>query len=136
MKTRHSQQGLSSIGWLLVILLVGFFLTLAFKMVPAYADNVYITDGLESLRDFEKNDRGYDSMTDSAIREHLNSYFMINNVRSAAAKSLKIDRKSDRVLVNMNYEVRVPLFHNIDVVMSFKNQFDSKRPDECCKPLE
>lgn len=136
MKTRHSQRGLSSLGWLLVLLIAGFSLTLAFKMVPAYADNIYIQDALKSLTEFENTERGYAGMSDSAIRDHLGNYFMINNVRSAAAKSLKIDRKSDKVLVNMDYEVRVPLFYNVDVVMKFRNQFDSNRPAECCKPLE
>jgi hypothetical protein len=136
MKTRHSQRGLSSLGWLMAILIAGFFLTLAFKMVPVYADNVYIQDALKSLTDFEKTDRGYGGMTDGDIRSHLSNYFSINNVRSDATKSVKIDRKSDKVLVNMDYEVRVPLFYNVDVVMKFRNQFDSKRPAECCKPAE
>jgi hypothetical protein len=136
MKTRHSQRGLSSLGWLLVMLIAGFFLTLAFKMVPAYADNVYVKDALKSLTDFEKTERGYAGMSDSDIRSHLGNYFMINNVRNDATKSLKIDRKSDKVLVNMDYEVRVPLFYNVDVVMVFRNQFDSNRPAECCTPLE
>ncbi|MCW8196461.1 DUF4845 domain-containing protein [Proteobacteria bacterium 005FR1] len=136
MKTRHSQRGLSSLGWLLVLLIAGFFMTLAFRMVPAYADNVYVTDALKSLREFESTERGYGGMTDSAIRSHLGKYFSINNVRGDATKNIKIERLSDKVLVNMDYEVRVPLFYNVDVVMKFRNQFDSLRPAECCKPLE
>lgn len=133
MKTRHSQRGLSSIAWLLIILVGGFFLTCAFKMVPAYADNIYIADGLKSLTEFESTDRGYAGMSNSDIRSHLNGYFSINNVRSEAIKSIDIERRSDKILVNMNYDVRVPLFYNIDIVMSFKNHFDSNRPAECCK---
>ncbi|MEX1033329.1 MAG: DUF4845 domain-containing protein [Cellvibrionaceae bacterium] len=134
MNTRRSQQGLSSIGWLLVILVAGFFLTCAFKLVPAYADNMYIKDGLKSLSEFENTDRGYAGMSNSDIRSHLSNYFYINNVRSEATKSIDIERKRDKVLVNINYETRVPLFYNIEVVMTFNNQFDSNRPAACCKP--
>lgn len=134
MKTRHSQRGLSSIAWLLVILVAGFFLTCAFKLVPAYADNIYIQDGLKSLSDFEKTDRGYAGMSNGDIKTHLSSYFSINNVRNEAIKNIDVERKSDKILVNINYDVRVPMFYNIDVVMSFTNQFDSNRPAECCKP--
>jgi len=136
MKTRYSQRGLSSIGWLMVILLAGFFLTLAFKMVPAYVDNIYVTDALKSLRELGAGQQGYAGVTDSEVRRHLSGYFNINNVRADAVKSLKVERKSDRILVNMNYEVREPLFYNVDVVMRFTNQFDSTRPDECCKPQD
>lgn len=136
MKTRHSQRGLSSMGWLIVILLAGFFLTLAFKMVPAYVDNIYVTDALKSLRELGSGQQGYAGVTDGEVRRHLSGYFNINNVRSDAVKSLKIERKSDRILVSMDYEVREPLFYNVDVVMRFANQFDSKRPDDCCKPQD
>lgn len=134
MKTRHSQRGLSSIAWLLIILVAGFFLTCAFKMVPVYADNVFIKDGLKSLTEFEDTERGYGGMSNSDIKTHLASYFNINNVRSEAIKNIDIDRRSDKILVNINYDVRVPLFYNIDIGMAFRNQFDSNRPAECCAP--
>lgn len=134
MKTRYSQRGLSSVGWLSVLLAAGFLLTCAFKMVPAYADNVFVKDALKSLREFEDTDRGYAGMTDREIRSRLSSYYQMNNVRGEPTKHLDIERKNDRVLVNVDYEIRVPLFYNVDVVMAFQNQFDTARPEECCKP--
>jgi hypothetical protein len=135
MKTKHAQQGMTSIGWLLVVLVAGFFLTCAFKMGPAYVDNLYIQDALKSLTEFENTDGGYAGMSDSDIKTHLSSYFNINNIRSDASKKLDVQRKNDKVWVNINYEVRAPLFYNVDVVMTFKNQFDTSRPADCCKPV-
>ncbi|MGQ9425889.1 DUF4845 domain-containing protein [Gilvimarinus sp. F26214L] len=134
MKTRYSQRGLSSLGWLTVLLVAGFFLTCAFRLGPAYTDNIYVRDALGSLTDFENSERGYAEMSDRDIRTHLSNYFSMNGVRGTPTKSVRIERKSDRVLVNINYEVRVPMFFNIDAVMTFKNQFDTLRPSECCTP--
>lgn len=134
MKTRHSQRGLSSIAWLLILLVAGFFLTCAFKLGPAYADNIYIREALKSLSEFEKTDRGYAGMSNSDVRRHLSNYFQVNNIRNIKTADVEIDRKADKTLINIDYEVRVPLFYNIDVVMIFKNQFDTNRPAECCNP--
>lgn len=134
MKTRYSQRGLSSLGWLVVILVAGFFLTCALKLGPVYGDNFLVRDALKSLTSLPKGNQSFSELTDSDIRNQLNNYFTINGIRDVPRNAVSIERKSDSVLVNINYERRVPLFYNIDVVMTFKNQFDSRRPSECCKP--
>lgn len=134
MKSLKKQRGLSSLGWLMVLIIVGFILTCAFKMGPAYADNLWIRDALRSLTELQTGDKSWDQITNSEIRSHLSRYFTVNNIRGDAAKQIEIDRRREKVLVNINYEVRTPLFYNVSVVMSFDNQFDSSRPDECCTP--
>lgn len=130
MKSLRYQVGLSSIGWLLTIMVAGFFLLCAFKLIPAYADDRYIQTALKSL----PQGRALTELSNGEIKKKLGKFYMINNVRSEGSKNIKIERTSKKTLVNINYEVRVPLFHNIDVVMVFKNQLDSSRPDACCKP--
>ena len=64
----------------------------------------------------------------------MTKFYTINNVRSEGASNIKIERTPKKTQVNIDYEVRVPLVYNIDVVMSFNNQLDSSRPDDCCTP--
>lgn len=134
MKTHYSQRGMSSLGWLVVILVGGFFLTCALKLGPVYADNLLVRDALKSLNNLPGDGQSFTELSDSNIRTQLNNYFTINGIRDVPRNAVAIERKSDSVLVNINYERRVPLFYNIDVVMTFNNQFDSRRPSECCKP--
>ena len=49
MNSLRYQAGLSSIGWLIVIMLVGFGLLCAFRLIPAYVENRYIKEALRSL---------------------------------------------------------------------------------------
>ncbi|WP_020210496.1 DUF4845 domain-containing protein [Gilvimarinus chinensis] len=133
MRTKASQRGLSSIGWLLVIMVVAFFGLCAAKLVPVYAENYYIVNGLQALAD--EGDE-LKRMSKGEITRKLNSYFSINNVRSEGARQLEFVQSSKGIIIVNKYETRVPLIYNIDVVLSFHNVLDSSRPDECCTAPE
>nr|WP_324257689.1 DUF4845 domain-containing protein [Cellvibrio fontiphilus] len=131
-KTIKHQRGLGMLQWALVIAVAGFFLLFAFKVVPLYAENRYVESALRSL---ETGGEKVGEMTDAEIRKKLGNFYMINNVRSEGpTKNIKIDRRSEDLLITIDYETRVPLFYNIDLVLSFQNHLDSSRPGQCCKP--
>lgn len=132
-KTIKSQRGLGMLQWALVIAVAGFFLLFAFKVVPLYAENRYVESALRSL---ETGGEKVEEMTDAEIKKKLGNFYMINNVRSEGpTKNIKIDRRSEDLLITIDYETRVPLFYNIDLVLSFQNHLDSSRPGQCCKPV-
>jgi hypothetical protein len=131
-KSIKHQRGLGMLQWTLVIAIAGFFMLFAFKVVPLYAENRYVESALRSL---ETGGEKLEQMTDTEITKKLNSFYMINNVRSEGpTKNIKIERESEKAIVTVDYETRVPLFYNIDLVLSFKNHLDSTRPGQCCKP--
>jgi hypothetical protein len=131
-KTIKHQRGLGMLQWALVIAVAGFFLLFAFKVVPLYAENRYVESALRSL---ETGGEKVGEMTDAEIRKKLGNFYLINNVRSEGpTKNIKIDRRSEDLLITVDYETRVPLFYNIDLVLSFQNHLDSSRPGQCCKP--
>lgn len=126
------QRGLGMLQWALVIAIAGFFLLFAFKVIPLYAENRYVESALRSL---ENGGERIEQMTDAEIQKKLTNFYMINNVRSEGpTKNIKIQRESEKALVTVDYETRVPLFYNIDLVLSFQNHLDSSRPGQCCKP--
>lgn len=132
LKLIKHQRGLGMLQWALVIGVAGFFLIFAFKVIPLYAENRYVESALRSL---ESGGEKLDQMTDAEITKKLNNFYMINNVRSEGpTKNIKIERESEKAIVTVDYETRVPLFYNIDLVLSFQNHLDSTRPGQCCKP--
>lgn len=132
LKLIKHQRGLGMLQWALVIAVVGFFLIFAFKVIPLYAENRYVESALRSL---DNSGEKLEQMTDAEIKKKLTSFYMINNVRSEGPNNnIKILRESEKALVTVDYETRVPLFYNIDLVLSFQNHLDSTRPGQCCKP--
>ncbi len=131
-KSIKYQRGLGMLQWALVIAIAGFFLLFAFKVVPLYAENRYVESALRSL---ETGGEKLEQMTDAEITKKLSNFYMVNNVRSEGpTKNIKIERESEKAIVTVDYETRVPLFWNIDLVVSFQNHLDSTRPGQCCKP--
>lgn len=132
MRSLKNQVGLSSLGWLLVLLVGGFTLACFFKLGPHYLDHHYIDVSLGSLAEQGKK---LDEMDEDIIIKQLNKFMVVNNVRGKEASAFKVVRRSDRTLVNNEYEVRVPMFINIDVVLTFRSQLDSSNPEICCEFL-
>ena len=88
-----------------------------------------------ALRSLEGSGEKLEQMTDAEISKKLNNFYMVNNVRSEGpTKNIKVERESEKAIVTVDYETRVPLFWNIDLVLSFQNHLDSTRPGQCCKP--
>lgn len=116
----NGQKGLSTLGMLLTLLIGGFVLTCALKIGPLYLDDYFVGAALKSL-DGER----IETMDSGSIRRSLDRYFMVNNVRDVSARDATVSRERDRVTVALDYERRVNLIGNLDVVVVFTNRFDS-----------
>ncbi|MFT6386641.1 MAG: hypothetical protein ACJAUP_000009 [Cellvibrionaceae bacterium] len=128
MNSIKKQKGLSGIGWLFVISVLGFSLLLVSKLGPHYLDNRFVVSTLQTLAD----DPEFPRMAPSEIRSKLYKIFTLNNIRGTAVGALEVVKNSKSTLVTINYEERISLMHNIDVVLTFNSLLDSARPGECC----
>lgn len=131
---KNKQLGMNTLLLLFVLVSFGFFLTCFFKIGPAYLDNYYIVEALQSLAEDHPED--LKDLSRDTIRQELSKFYTINNVRGEAAKVLDIERKQDRTIITIAYETRVPFVANTDVVVKFNNVLDSSQPEKCCSPSE
>ena len=122
--TYKKQQGISMLGGLILLAVIGFFLTAIFKVGPLYLDNSFVKAAVASLQNEDVH-----GMTDRDIRRKLGSQFDMNNVREIDRKQIKIDRKKTHTIVTLDYEKRVNFMGNIDVVVVFNNSYDSSSKD-------
>lgn len=123
MKGRY-QHGMSSLSMLVLLAVVGFFLTVLFKIGPLYLDNYFVAASIKSL----KNEKTH-QISDVQIRRILDKLFTINGVRDITAREVKVDRQKTHTIVSMAYEKRVPFMGNIDVVVKFNNVYDTAGRD-------
>ncbi|MGK2913709.1 MAG: DUF4845 domain-containing protein [Porticoccaceae bacterium] len=118
----HQQLGLSSLGWLFMLAIVGFFLTALLKLGPLYLDNYFIASAVQSL---DKED--IQNKEVSEIRRKLDNEFTVNNVRDISVADVQVVRGKGHTLVKVNYEKRVPFMGNVDIVVKFANEYDSSQ---------
>lgn len=129
MQTLHRQKGLSAIGWLFVISVFGFSLLVASKLSPYYLDNRFVVATLKNLAEDPELSR----LSPSDIRTRLNKTFKINNIRGKARDSVKVVKNNKSTIVTIEYEERVHLLQNIEVVLTFNSLLDSAKPGDCCR---
>lgn len=121
MRSLHKQKGMTAIGWLIVLGLIGFFTLLTLKMTPSYLEHYKIVSILKSL----EKEPALQSPED--IRRLLNRRFNISYVETINAKDVKITSAGEYFRVTAKYDSRVHLFGNVSVVMDFYKQVQVRR---------
>ncbi len=131
-RSLHHQSGLTALGWLFAILLFGFTILCFAKVAPPYYDNWQIRNSLKTLGELRITENEFDGASDSQIQSHLSKFFRVNGIPTTMLKDVNITRDKGRAYVDLIWEIRVDFISNIDVVVSFENQFDSLNPTDCC----
>lgn len=105
------------LGWLLVLALIAFFAVLALRLIPIYLEYYKVREDVESLQ----NEPFISKKTPSEVYRLLNNRLYIDSVERVKQNNIKIVKEGGRLTVGVDYEVRVPLFGNIDVIVHFKH---------------
>jgi hypothetical protein len=116
MRTVNRQSGMTAIGWLIVLALIGFFVLVTLKTVPAYMDYYKVVSTLESL----EKETGLSTPHD--IRRIIQNRFDISYVDQITAKDLKIVPTGAAYKVTAQYNVSEHMFGNVYIVMKFYKQ--------------
>ena len=111
----HHQRGVSKLGLITLLLLLTVFFTLGLKVGPMYVDHNLITGICQELID---NGEAA-SMNTQDIRNRVASSLRINNVRGFELSAISKRMENDAPIITINYERRVELIGNLDVVARF-----------------
>lgn len=123
MQTLNKQQGMTAIGWIIVLGLIAFFVLLALRLTPGYLEYATVSASLESLQ----NEPGITEKTPMEIRSMLGRRFDVNDVKTISSKDVKVENQGGRLRVWVDYEVRVPVLGNVDAVTKFNKEVEVVR---------
>ena len=115
------QQGASALGVLFTITMVLFTAATAIKVIPLYSDNYTIKGALDALEE----QPGITKMSSRKISSLLLKSLKINNVHNVKGDDIVIKKEKGRLTVNVDYEVRLNLVQNVDLLFTFENQFEA-----------
>ena len=121
MRSRTNQRGMTAIGWLIVLAMIGFFVLLALRMAPAYLEFYKVVSTLNSIEE----QSGFSSPGE--IRKLLERRFDINYVDTITPQDVIIKPKGDVYNVTASYEQREHVMANVYVVMDFEKQVNAKK---------
>lgn len=115
---KKNQQGMTFSGWLIIILFLGCFLTVFFKLLPIYIEDYEIKAAFDKVA---HNPEIKDQMPEQ-IRDNFSKYLRVNSIDAISADKLVIQEKNNQRTLSLNYEVRKNLVANIDLVVFFDYQ--------------
>ena len=110
-----SQKGMTAIGWLLVLSMVGIFAIVGIRLIPVYLDGYKIASSMESLA----SDSTLKGKSPAEIKRTLLKRLDINMIYDIKAEDINIARDQNGYSVEIDYEPRVPLFGNLYFVVVF-----------------
>jgi hypothetical protein len=108
------QRGITFIGFLMVLVVVGFFAYAAMRLVPVYTEYFSVVKAMKAVA----GEVGVASKQPGDIRNMLLRHFDISYVDSVRPNDIRISRDRNPS-INIAYEVRKPFVANIDLLVRF-----------------
>lgn len=120
MKFSKSQQGMSIVGWLMILAFVAFIASAAFKMMPHYFDYMSLDKAIASV----ETDKASDVKTISDFYGHVDKAMQVNGIRDIKLREvLKVEQVNDAFHAKLNYEKRENMIKNLDLVARFEKEY-------------
>lgn len=125
-KAAKREQGASFVSILIVMIMVGVFLAVGFKLFTPYKDHATVRSILENVI----NDPDQMKKEFRSIRRTIYDRSIINQVRAELSREdfLKIENIDGKIHFDLVYEERVPMFYNVDAVVKFNEHYEVIKP--------
>ena len=124
---KRTQRGITLIGFVIVLGLVGFFAYIAMKLVPMYSEFYAVKQAIKGLQ----QEPGIANRDPGKIQDLFFRRLYISYAENVKPANVKIERVDGGWNMRVDYEVRKPLMANLDVVGKFSTseQLTNRGPD-------
>lgn len=112
---KRNQGGMTLLGFLLVLVVVGFAAFIAMRLFPMYQEYYAVKSSLKGLA----GEPGVSDMDPAKIQDLFFRRLYINYSQNVKPSNIKIERMDGGWKMSVNYEVRNELVGNLDVVGKF-----------------
>jgi len=113
---QHSQRGMTMLGMLVLVVVVGAWVYAGIRMTPKYLEYMRVAATLEKVRDeFDANP----GTTEFMLRKAIERHFDIEMVNVITSNDIEITRDGGLFTMRAVYEDTVPLAGNVSFLLEF-----------------
>ena len=114
---RARQSGITFLGFIIILAVVGFFAFLGMKIFPAYSEYYNVVAAMEQIR----REPGTARWSPAEIMTSLEKRMYINYVeeKNVSKRNFQLKRSGTGYVFSVKYERREPLLYNLDYVAKF-----------------
>lgn len=114
---KQRQAGASLIGWLIILVLIGFIALVGIRVMPIYMESFTVRSELNRLADSEVSAKDRPALVSAFLRR-----MAVNNVNSIGRDDIQFETVTGGLEMTVDYERRFPIAGNLDGVASFRFQ--------------
>lgn len=115
MRMARRQGGMGLLSLLIIAVMVGFFVMSAIRILPGYIEYMSVRGIVERVA----GEYNRDQDTFSDLRRKLADYFNTNQIKALNPQDIELSRDDGDVIINANYEQRLPLVWRFDVIVKY-----------------
>jgi hypothetical protein len=114
---RNRLQGITLIGFALILLVGGFFAYAAMRLIPAYTEYMGVLKAVNQLR----TEPGIATKSLDEIRRNLQFKFSTQYVDDANVPitAITLKHEAGAATLRVNYERRLPFMYNVELLVTF-----------------
>ena len=135
MHMRQRQLGMSALGILAIMLMVGFFVMCTIRMVPPFLEYLSVKDIISKIA--MEYDPDEENVADA--RRKIANVFNSNQIYLLDPRDVEVFNRLGKTYIDANYEVRLPILWRIDAVLKFDDllyEVGNPRPLQNAPPPE
>lgn len=119
-RRQAGQQGMTTLGLIILVAFVGLFVYAGMRLVPVYLENMKISGTFSKIEDEFNGQRP----TRTEIVKSIGKRFDVEAVTVITVKEVKVQKTGTGFDVNVEYMHYVPFVANISFAVKFTNQVD------------
>ena len=118
----RAQKGITFIGFVIVLIVGGFFAYAAMKLVPVYSMHMGVVKAMKQLQ----NEPNISEKSVDQIRADLNTKFDVQYVDDSIIppQNIQLKKQGGAASVRIFYDRRVPFIYNVDLLVHFDSTVD------------
>jgi Domain of unknown function (DUF4845) len=119
---RHSQRGITFIGWLILLVPIAVVGYAGIRLVPVYLNYMNVSKALSLVVSEAKSSSG--GLNPVVLRTSVEKNFDVQSIEHPSTKDLDIHREGDHMVIIADYEDVVPMFGNVSLLVQFHKQVE------------
>lgn len=114
---KNRQSGITLIGFLLLLIVLGFFVYMGMKLVPSYIEFFGVKKAMTQLA----SDGSSGDINDIRSKLAFKMNFQYVDDSTIQPKDITLDRRNNASVLTISYDKRVHFIYNIDFILHFEN---------------
>jgi len=122
MRTQSKQKGITMIGFIMLLAVLGFFAYAAMKLWPAYAEYFGVVKSMKALQ----SEAGVENMSIDLIRAKLNVQFDLQYVddKNVPPSAIQMVTANGQHSLRIAYDRDIQFLYNVDLLVHFDHTVD------------